>query len=368
MAAVGHLPETTSLQPNHAIPSPTIQFAAIDERRHNPEFLEMAISEDWPSNKQRKHQPPPAGQLSRHKAGFFQSLSLRHRWIDSGGGNGFGLNHTQAALSVAVPLPNPDWPLLITPAFNSYGFEGPQQVFVPGQVYDASLSLIWVPKVSDRWQAIIAVVPGVYSDFEESSADSLRIKGAGVLRYAWSANLELQAGVAYLDRPDVGILPAAGLIWRPNDQYLLELTLPRPKLAKRIWGTRERESWLYLAGELGGESWIIHPQAGQSRRMTLREYRLMLGLERIRDGGAGWVLEAGLAFDRRLRFDAPDLTIRGHRPSSCKPASPGEMIAAAPPGCTPYGPMLRGHLLGDNRRQTNYNTRRLSLFADEPGG
>ena len=46
--------------------------------------------------------------------------------------------------------------------------------------------------------------------------------------------LRVIAGLIYLDRYDVNILPAGGLIWTPSDDQRHEIVFPRPRLAWRV--------------------------------------------------------------------------------------------------------------------------------------
>ena len=94
--------------------------------------------------------------------------------------------------------------------------------------------------------------------------------------------------MVYLDRNDLPILPGVGLIWTPTPDWRLDLIFPRPKLARRlVFLPRQREDWVYLGGSLGGRTWSVERQPGVPDQLTLRDYRLYLGWERIVEGGGG---------------------------------------------------------------------------------
>jgi hypothetical protein len=122
-------------------------------------------------------------------------------------------------------------------------------------------------------------------------------------------------GAAYLDRDDIPILPMAGLVWTPDEDTRLEVTLPRPRLARRLcWDEAWAGpgAWVYLAGELGGGAYAVRRSAGFDDEMTLRDFRLLFGVERKGEGGWNGCAEIGYAFGREIEFER-DAT--KHQPS-----------------------------------------------------
>jgi hypothetical protein len=115
--------------------------------------------------------------------------------------------------------------------------------------------------------------------------------------------------VVYLDRNDIPILPGAGLIWTPTPDWRLDLIFPRPRLARRlVFIPRQREDWVYLGGSLGGRTWAVERQTGIPDQLTLRDYRLFAGWERIVEGGGGAFVEAGLVFGREMEYESDPLS------------------------------------------------------------
>jgi hypothetical protein len=249
------------------------------------------------------------GRIASHRDGFFQKLSFSAAWLNRTSQQNMGVTEVRTGLTVAAPLPSRDFPLLITPAFNMTALHGPRSgpgiPDLPEQVYDASIDFTWLPKLSERWLGILSVGPGLYSDWEDLQDDAFRTKAKALARYEWSPDrLQLLFGVLYLDRDDVNWLPAGGLIWAPHADARYELLFPRPKLARCLARSARHEDWLYFAGEFGGDTWSVQPAAGQVDRITLRDWRLYLGIERRRDGGAGHRIEVGYVFSRDVRFDS----------------------------------------------------------------
>lgn len=253
--------------------------------------------------------PATAGHVSDHKDGFFQKIAFTGTYIDRGSAGSFGLNELDMSLSVAIPAPTTEWPMLITPAFNVRYLDGPLTPQLPARLYETYVDFLWVPRLSERWTAIIGVAPSLYSDFEISTSDAFRMTGKALARYDWVPDqVQLVFGVLYLNRNDVRLLPAGGVIWNPSLDRRYELIFPRPKLAHRIGVGHGYEDWLYVAGEFGGNSWS-YERTGVVDTVTLRDYRALLGLERKMNGGAGYRIEVGYVFSRTAEFESgiPDI-------------------------------------------------------------
>ena len=247
--------------------------------------------------------------LTEHKSGFFQKISFTGTYIDRGKLSSFGLNELDLSATVAVPAPTRKWPLLITPAFNVRYLDGPVAPDLPARIYETYVDFVWVPRFTDRWTAIVGVAPSLYTDFEASDADAFRITGKGLVRYDWvPGQVQLIAGVLFLNRDDIRLLPAGGIIWKPAPNRDYQLLFPRPKLAHRIMVGPGYEDWVYIGGEFGGNTFAVR-QAGVSQKITLRDYRILLGLERRKNGGAGYRIEVGYVFSRVIEFDSglPDV-------------------------------------------------------------
>jgi hypothetical protein len=245
------------------------------------------------------------GRLASHKDGFFQKFSFDSAWFPRGGEEGLGMVETKTFVTVAVPLPSRDFPLLITPGFGVTSLDGPREPDLPPQLYDAYLDFLWLPKLSERWLGILSVTPGVYSDFDSLQSDSFRIKGKALARYEVPASrAQFMFGVLYLNRHDVNWLPAGGVVWDPHDDVRLELLFPRPKLAYRVTRSAWHEDWAYVAGEFGGDTWSIRRGPDLFDMVTYVDWRVMAGIERKRAGGAGVSLEIGYVFSREIQFSS----------------------------------------------------------------
>ena len=236
---------------------------------------------------------------------FFQGFDLQATWLAAGGASGMGMVDVEMYSEFAMPLPKKTWPLLLTPGFGSHFLDGPQVSDMPPRLYDAYVEFRWIPRFSSEWRLDVAVMPGVYSDFQQSASDSLRITGHAAAIYTWSPTVKLVLGVAYFDRPDANVLPVGGIVWKPNDDVKFELVAPRPKISYRLDHRVEPDAtrdWVYLAGEWGGGTWAIRRVSGIDDQVTYGDYRILLGFQRDAFGGPDFRMEVGYVFGRRLEY------------------------------------------------------------------
>ena len=132
--------------------------------------------------------------------------------------------------------------------------------------------------------------------------------------------IQLAAGVVYLDRLDVKLLPAGGVIWTPHPKARYEIVFPKPKIA-RYWFTSgtNTEWWWYITGEYGGGSWTIDRafadpmRSGFHDRIDINDLRIGGGLEfrpiksldnSPRAFGRNYIgyIEAAYIFDRQIVY------------------------------------------------------------------
>ncbi|NLF68024.1 MAG: hypothetical protein GX575_03105 [Candidatus Anammoximicrobium sp.] len=246
--------------------------------------------------------PSETPHLTAHKNTFFQKLEFTATEVLPDGGDGLGLLETELSLTLALPAPTTEMPLAIIPTLATTFVDSPASAPLPEQLYGANLDLIWLPKISPGLLGVLGIGTGWYSDFEGPD-DGFRLSGRAIVRYDWvPERMQLVAGVLYINRLNTKLIPAAGVIWMPNDDLNFEMTFPQVKLGRRLtWGPGF-ENWVYLAGGFGGNSWSIRNAAGDPDVLDLQDWRLMVGWEQKRNGGAGYRVEIGYVFSREIEF------------------------------------------------------------------
>lgn len=241
-----------------------------------------------------------------YKSGFFQKIRFTGTWIPSFDETDVGFSDLEALAMFAAPLPTTDWPLLMTPKFMVRYLDGPSSPDLPARLYDTSIEFRWLPKLTDRLRLALAIEPGVHTDFEKYDADAFRTPGHGVAIYDWTPTRQLVLGAMYLDREDISVLPAGGLILKPNEDWQFDLIFPYPKIAGRLWADGRTEFWHYVAAEFGSGPYSIRRVDGRQDVIILSDYRLLYGLERKQLGGLWSRIEAGYVFGREIEFVSND--------------------------------------------------------------
>jgi hypothetical protein len=239
--------------------------------------------------------------------GIFQKIKFNSTYMPGRKFSGLGITDLDLQASFAFPLLSRDYPLVVTPGMEAHYFDGPSSPDLPPHVYDGWLQFRTLGKLNECWGYDVAVTPGWHSDFDNNTSEAFRITGYGFGAYSWSDTLQIVLGVIYLNRTNLRIIPAAGLIWTPDEDTRFELTAPRPTIARRWYADDCQEHWVYVAGELGGGTWAIE-QNGVSDVMTYNDYRIILGWEKKTAGGLSALGEIGYVFARQVSFDsgAPD--------------------------------------------------------------
>jgi hypothetical protein len=303
LAFLGAGPTGRSEQPDiirHLPPVDATQSLLPPAAADGPQAL--LASDPWEYRMPEDVLPPETPPLTTYKNGFFQKLSFTATEIFPDGGDGLGIFETELFAAFALPAPTTDMPLVIIPTLEMQFPDSPSYAALPAALYAPYLDLMWLPEISPRLQAILSVGAGWYSDFEGPD-DGFRLTGRAVARYDWTPDrVQLVLGVLYINRYHTKLIPAAGVIWKPNDDLNLEMVFPQAKLARRLSCGPGFENWVYLSGGFGGNNWSIADAAGEPDVLILKDWRVMLGWEQKRDGGAGYRVEVGYVFSREMEF------------------------------------------------------------------
>jgi len=260
---------------------------------------------------------------------FIQHVDLDYHWFVGHGERELGINDVGLGVTCAFPLfYNSQTPLLVTPAFAVHYWEGPVSVLpalpddpppadLPPRTYDAYLDAAWNPQVTSWFGGELSFRVGVYSDFNRVTSDSLRYTGKGMAVLVFSPSMRIKAGVWYLDRNKIKLLPAGGICWTPNPDVYFDILFPNPKVGKRLTTWGNTEWWLYGAGDYGGGTWTIkrntgfdppYPTDGTYDRFDYNDIRVAAGLEFKTLRHLNGFFEVGLACSRELiyRSDSPE--------------------------------------------------------------
>jgi hypothetical protein len=235
-----------------------------------------------------------------------QDIRLRHSWV-YGGDKPFDLQIHDTELAVTFALPNllgTGQPLYVTPAFALHLWDGPNNIpaDLPSNAYSAFLDFQWQSNPQYQVGVELGVRVGAYTDFNTLTDDSFRIQGLGLGVARLTPTVTFKAGVIYLDRNDIKLLPAGGILWQPNPQVRFDIFFPQPKLSAYLTNLGSHEVWWYIAGEYGGGAWTIQRAAGGVDRVDINDIRVSAGLEGFGPRGLNWFFEVGYVFERKLFY------------------------------------------------------------------
>lgn len=239
---------------------------------------------------------------------FLQAIRLDYHWLVGQGAGELGVNEIEASATFAFPFfYSLQTPLLVTPGFAVTLFNGPEtpgrpDLSLPPSVYDAYLDTAWRPQITPWFGADLNFRIGVYTDFNTIRQDSVRLSGAGYGTLTFSPAFQIKAGVIYLDRVKVKILPAGGVIWTPNPDVRFDVLFPNPRFAARLSTIGNTDWWVYLRGEYGGGSWTVTHANSQIERIDYNDIRVAMGLEFRGLRGTTGYFEVGGSFSREIVY------------------------------------------------------------------
>lgn len=273
------------------------------QREEDGDFCTSAS--EWPLQKELPYDDNAS--VSRFRNGFLQGIQISTGTVGAGGSDTLSIQHVQTAVTVAVPLGNEekitDNVLMVSPGIRADMLDAPAALDLPDTLFEPSLQFFWRRVVNDRLSSSVIFAPALRTDFE-TSENAFRIFGLATLN--WEAvpdKLWLSGGAVYLDRADYTALPAAGLTWMPVPVLKLDIQFPQPRVSYRLnKDGADSESWLYLAGGFGGNTWAVTRNSGQADELTLSELRMVTGYERLLAGNRGGFGEIGWAFNRSAEY------------------------------------------------------------------
>jgi len=249
---------------------------------------------------------------------FLNIVRFEYAYFPGNGVNELGINDIEINGSFSFPLfGNIETPVLVTPGFATHFWSGPKDngpdptADMPPSTYDAYLDVSWTPQLSPVFGAELGVRVGVYSDFTHTSTHALRITGSGLFTLVLTPTMTLKAGVSYLDRNEIKLLPMGGIEWFPHGQEgncRMDIFFPSPKLACRINNGSAADWWWYVRGDYGGGNWAIKRQNpdpaidGMIDTVDYNDIRVALGIEVDPPNGCDAMFEVGISFDRELVY------------------------------------------------------------------
>jgi len=258
-----------------------------------------------------------ADRLNRKK-GLLQSINVGGAWTLGANANDLGL--TEFRVSVAYALPAPQFQpftksfFILTPncSYASVHYRGDD--FLPSNLYNAGLSIMWMKPLDERWSLMINASPSYAGD---GKATSETMRCPVIFGATWTPNVKWRVvfGVAYLNRSDIPAIPFGGFTYMPNEDWRFEGMLPQPRIARRLTAlsSPKADRWVYLGCGFSGGTWAIESVANKTDFAQYREYSTLLGYEFIsKVGNLKWNAETAFLFGRETQFKHDTLPNRKH--------------------------------------------------------
>jgi hypothetical protein len=252
----------------------------------------------------------PVGEYYTRTVRLLQEIHLDETWIARGGGSSaLGINTINTWATFGIPVGwNPN-PILITPGFQLYLWDGPDAIgslpaSLPPNTYGAYLDTAWNPQFNNWFGAELEVSPGIYTDFTHTTTDSLRVLGRGLAVFTFTPTLQFKFGIWYIDRLEIKLLPAGGIVWTPSPDARYEIFFPAPKLAHRCSTIGNHDLWAYVRGEYGGGAWTASDLPTGSGQFEYSDIRVAFGVDVLPETKTGLrgYLEVGYVFNRDLVY------------------------------------------------------------------
>jgi hypothetical protein len=211
--------------------------------------------------------PPPGGAPAPYGAGaapppymrLVEHTGFEYAWLPKTQTGDLQINDFDFFTSLTFP--NFLWgeqPLKVTPGFQLHLWDGP--VLLPGlpsKAYTGYIDFGWEPKITQQLTADLHFKPYIGTDFNTFSTDSVRAAGSGAAVIWFSPRFAIKAGVDYINRADIKMLPILGVIWQPNQDMYFDISIPRPLFKWKMSTFGTGDGWWYIGGEYGGGTWTL---------------------------------------------------------------------------------------------------------------
>lgn len=278
--------------------------------------VRLAQSSDFANEATSPAQSPDAAAAPAEPAtppqdrSMWQGIKLEGAWVPQLEGDSLGESDLSATVKLGLPMPVIGGPLLVSPRYGLHLLDGPPGdrlpagYDIPPRLHDLEVGFMTFRELGDRWLLNAGVTVGVYGDDSSlDAADALGVSGMVVGIYKQSPQVQYAIGAAFLNRDDLPVVPAVGVIY-DTGAVKYELMMPRPRVVWRIPGAEGDpvQRSVYLGGELGGGAWAIQRLDGSTDRMNLSRFGLVLGWEARGPGRSVRSAEIGYLFDREIEF------------------------------------------------------------------
>lgn len=242
-----------------------------------------------------------------------QGLRFRYTYVSPGSKpQHLGINDFDSSVAFAFPnFLNLNQPLYIVPSFSLHLWDGPDGVStaadLPSKAFDAFVDLGWESDPNQMVSTDLGLRLGVFTDFDTYTDRSFRVRGRALLNFRLTPVTSFKGGVYYVNRDEIKLIPAAGLLYRPDPYTRIDLYFPKPKYSKYYRTLGTQDVWWYVTGDYGGGNWTITRDNGIEESIDINDLRAVLGMEwgpsnALAIGRRSGFLEIGYVFNREVLY------------------------------------------------------------------
>lgn len=243
---------------------------------------------------------------------FCEVAAVQYHLMAGGGNHGLQINDISGRLQFAIPcswLPSSTsrtaetTALYLSPGVQFSWWEGGSYAMPPlysASTFAAYLDIGMRPQLTETFSLDAWLRVGIYSDYEKVTNKSWRVQGRAMGLFKIADRWEGTAGLIYLDRNHIKVLPSGGVIWKPHEDLVVRLVFPDPNVSLRLRTSGSVEWWTYLQADYGGGTWTIYDPYDGAVRTDYNDIRLALGLKFDNPACLGGFVEIGGAFAREV--------------------------------------------------------------------
>ncbi|MBI3862861.1 MAG: hypothetical protein HY290_13305 [Planctomycetia bacterium] len=184
--------------------------------------------------------------------------------------------------------------------FNYRSWTGPGNPSLPSNAF--RIGFDFPLEIADKFE--FGFTPAIVSDFDghlNSDGYNWDFRAIGFTRK--SPDLLFVWGMEFWNRVHNTIVPHAGIVWTPNERFILQLMAPQSRISYRLGTCGETAMWAYGCIEYDVEAYQISltSPVGRDEKIQLDDYRAVFGIRSEQTGLTGFV-EAGWVFNRHVKF------------------------------------------------------------------
>ena len=246
-----------------------------------------------------------------------QGLRFRYTYVPGntnfGGVEGDQIESHDFETSLVFAIPRffgMSQPWYLMPSYVQHLWSGPETPGsdLPGSAFSAFMDSSWETDPLQTFGAELGWRVGVFSAFDAISTESIRLQGKALAKLRCTPNSTIRAGVYYIDRNRIKLLPAGGILWMPNQDTRWDLFFPEPKLSHYLTTCGNTDIWWYVTGYYGGGAWTIKQiDDDTTDEIDINDMRALVGFETgrndlLRQGFRSCFFEFGYVFNRELLY------------------------------------------------------------------